>query len=177
MGGAMAGKVVGVLALVLLVAGSLFWMNEANKMRIRDYANFMTETHTRAIKLYDDAEALQQRLMTRRGRPTPEELGAVKDAYRLVAEKTRQEKEAFARVMPPSEAAELQNEGLVFMDIRTRRAESFASYFELLERQQRGEAVSEEQLEEAVLRAQADQDEVMRQTKVLRTKKDELMVQ
>lgn len=176
MNAANAGKVIGGLVLAMVIVGGFFWLREAQKMRIRDYANLMTETHTRAIKLYDDAEALQQRLMAERREPTAEELASVKDAFLAVAEKTRQEKEAFARVMPPPDASALQGDALAFLDIRAQRAESFAHYYELLERQQRGQAVTRAELSQAMQQAQHDQNEVMRLAKALRNKKDELTV-
>lgn len=169
----------GAVVVVLAVVGGMLWMSEARKARIRDYTNFMTETHSRAISLYDDAEAAQKRIhqAMEKNQATPSDLARVKHAYQTVAEETLLEKEAFSQVVPPSEASSLQQDALAFLDMRVQRAETFARYFELAERRARGERVTDQQFTDVLEQAQKDQDSVMSLAKALRIKKDNLAVQ
>lgn len=177
----MASQRIGVVALVVLVFAAGFgvvWMQDAHARRIQDYTNFMTETHARAMAVCEEAHTRGERVSQAmaRGEATPEDLAGLVTAFKDAAEKTRLEMEAFARVVPPSEAVGLQKDGLEFLDVRIQRAEIFARYYGLYESKLRGEAVSEKELAEVTEQAQKAQSEVMRQAKALRNKKDELML-
>lgn len=172
------GVVIGLVVLVFAIGAGVIWMQSARTSRIVDYTNFMTETHQRAMAVCEAAHTRGQQVSAAmaQGEATPEELAELVTAFKDAAQKTRREKEAFARVVPPTEAVELQKDGLEFLDVRIHRAETFAVYFGLFERKMRGEAVSDKEFAQVTKLAEKSQAEVMRQAKELRDKKDALMM-
>ena len=172
------GVVIGLVALLFTIGAGMIRMQNARTSRIVDYTNFMTETHQRAMVICEAAHTMGQQVSAAiaHGEATPEDLAELVTAFNDAAEKTRLEKEAFARVMPPTEAVELQKDGLEFLDVRIHRAETFARYFGLFERKLRGEAVNDKEFAQVTEQAENSQAEVMRQAKELRNKKDALMM-
>ena len=156
------------------------WVKEQQAQRIRDYANLMTDTHGRAKKIYDEAETTTAELRRDLGQgryPEAEELAEAKDAYLLVAKKSREEKEALGRVVPPEEALSLQKDGVDFLEKRAVHAETIARFYELAEKGTRGDAdFSQSEIDAVLNRGDKERKELKQMAKDMANKKDELML-
>jgi hypothetical protein len=171
-----------VAVLGLIILGSVMGVvvnsvQEQKAQRVQDYANLMTDTHGRAMKMFSEASAklsgLRQRI-DQGGTPDSDLLNDAKTVYLDVAEKTREERDRFALVVPPPEAESLQEEAIEFLDHRAKLAETTASYYELVERGMREGDVTEADIARVVRQADKEQAQMMAMAKELSRKKDQL---
>ena len=105
------GAVLGLITLLLLAGWGVTAMKEREAARIRDYANLMTDTHARAIAIFNDlrAQSAAADEALRSGNIDADEVDKTAKVMHEVARKTKEEMEKFALVVPPAGAEDLRD--------------------------------------------------------------------
>lgn len=171
--------ILGLIVIGLGIGLFSFKAKEQKAERLRDYANVMTDTHTKAIAEYDEADTTARRLNSAlaSGAGVPvEEVEEAVGVFRGVAKNTRKLKEELSLVIPPPGAEGLRDDGLTFLEARAQLADLTADFLTEIAKQVRGQDVSDRTIQGLYTKMAAKKKEVDGMTKDLRDKKDKLIV-
>lgn len=135
------GAALGLTTLLLLAGWGFTAMKEREAARIRDYANLMTDTHARAIAIFNDlrAQSAAADEALRSGYIDADEVDKTAKVMHDVARKTKEEMEKFALVVPPAGAEALREEAIRYLEVRADIADLNGQLYEEIAKEIRGQ--------------------------------------